>query len=51
MAYEQMAVLEILDELETKMNKSISSLKYKFNTIKAGIANTQHLDHIILEIS
>ena len=44
MAYEQMEVLEIFDEFETKMNKSISSLQYEFNNIKAGRANPHILD-------
>ena len=49
MAYEQMEVLEIFDEFETKMNKSISSLQYEFNNIKAGRANPHILDKIVVD--
>ncbi|MDE5990224.1 MAG: ribosome recycling factor [Clostridia bacterium] len=49
MAYEQMEVLEIFDEFETKMDKSISSLQYEFNNIKAGRANPHILDKIVVD--
>lgn len=49
MAYEQMEVLEIFDEFETKMNKSISSLQYEFNNIKAGRVNPHILDKIVVD--
>ena len=49
MAYEQIEVLEIFDEFETKMNKSISSLQYEFNNIKAGRANPHILDKIVVD--
>ena len=49
MAYEQIEVLEIFDEFETKMDKSISSLQYEFNNIKAGRANPHILDKIVVD--
>ncbi len=33
MAYEQIEVLEVFDEFETKMDKSIASLQYEFNNL------------------
>ncbi|MDE6758522.1 MAG: ribosome recycling factor [Clostridia bacterium] len=44
-----MEVLEIFDEFETKMDKSISSLQYEFNNIKAGRANPHILDKIVVD--
>ena len=49
MAYEQMEILEIFDEFETKMNKSVSSLQYEFNNLKAGRANPHILDKIVVD--
>ncbi|MDE5549498.1 MAG: ribosome recycling factor [Clostridia bacterium] len=49
MAYEQIEVLEVFDEFETKMEKSISSLQYEFNNIKAGRANPHILDKIVVD--
>ena len=49
MAYDQMEVLEVFDEFETKMNKSIASLQYEFNNMKAGRANPHILDKISVD--
>ena len=49
MAYEQIEILEAFDEFETKMDKSISSLQYEFNNIKAGRANPHILDKIVVD--
>ncbi len=49
MAYELMEVLEVFDEFETKMNKSIASLQYEFNNMKAGRANPHLLDKITVD--
>lgn len=49
MAYEQIEVLEVFDEFETKMDKSISSLQYEFNNIKAGRANPHIIDKIVVD--
>lgn len=49
MAYEQMEILEVFDEFETKMNKSVSSLQYEFNNLKAGRANPHILDKIVVD--
>ncbi len=43
MAYEQIEVLEVFDEFETKMDKSIASLQYEFNNMKAGWFPRNHL--------
>lgn len=49
MAYDQMEVLEVFDEFETKMSKSIASLQYEFNNMKAGRANPHILDKITVD--
>lgn len=49
MAYDQMEVLEVFDEFETKMEKSIASLQYEFNNMKAGRANPHILDKITVD--
>ncbi len=49
MAYEQIEVLEAFDEFETKMDKSIASLQYEFNNMKAGRANPHILDKIVVD--
>lgn len=49
MAYELMEVLEVFDEFETKMSKSIASLQYEFNNMKAGRANAHLLDKITVD--
>lgn len=49
MAYDQMEVLEVFDEFETKMSKSIASLQYEFNNMKAGRANPHILDKISVD--
>ncbi len=49
MAYELMEVLEVFDEFETKMSKSVASLQYEFNNMKAGRANTHLLDKITVD--
>ena len=49
MAYELMEVLEVFDEFETKMSKSIASLQYEFNNMKAGRANPHLLDKITVD--
>ncbi|MDE6189376.1 MAG: ribosome recycling factor [Clostridia bacterium] len=49
MAYEQIEILEIFDEFQTKMSKSISSLQYEFNNLKAGRANPHILDKIVVD--
>lgn len=49
MAYDQMEVLEVFDEFETKMEKSIASLQYEFNNMKAGRANPHILDKISVD--
>lgn len=49
MAYELMEVLEVFDEFETKMSKSVASLQYEFNNMKAGRANPHLLDKITVD--
>lgn len=49
MAYELMEVLEVFDEFETKMSKSVASLQYEFNNMKAGRANPHLLDRITVD--
>ena len=49
MAYELMEVLEVFDEFETKMSKSVASLLYEFNNMKAGRANPHLLDKITVD--
>ena len=49
MAYEQIEVLEVFDEFETKMDKSIASLQYEFNNMKAGRVNPHILDKIVVD--
>lgn len=44
-----MEVLEVFDEFETKMSKSIASLQYEFNNMKAGRANPHILDKITVD--
>lgn len=49
MAYELMEVLEVFDEFETKMEKTVASLQYEFNNMKAGRANPHLLDKITVD--
>lgn len=42
-------IKEIVKELEEKMNKTINVLKDEFHTIRAGKANPQLLDRVIVE--
>ena len=37
MAYESMEILELFDEFESKMDKSVNNLKYEFSQMKAEI--------------
>lgn len=46
MAYESMEILELFDEFESKMDKSVNNLKYEFSQMKAGRANAHILDKI-----
>lgn len=46
MAYEDMEILELFDEFETKLDKCVSNLKYEFSSLKAGRANAHILDKI-----
>lgn len=49
MAYEQIEVLEVFDEFETKLSKGIASLQYEYNNLKAGRANPHILDKITVD--
>ncbi|MGN0771370.1 MAG: ribosome recycling factor [Christensenellales bacterium] len=49
MSYESLEVLELFDEYETKLNKSIDSLKHEFMSMKAGRANAHILDKVTVD--
>ena len=46
MAYENMEILELFDEFETKLEKTITNLKNEFMQLKAGRANAHILDKV-----
>lgn len=49
MAYEAMEVLELFDELESRLNKGLNSLANEYNLLKAGRANPHLLDKIVVD--
>lgn len=48
MAIDSLAVLEAFDGFENKLEKSISSMKYEFQQMKAGRANPHVLDKVLV---
>ena len=46
MAYESMEVLELFDEFETRLVKTVANLRNEFMQLKAGRANAHILDKI-----
>ena len=46
MAYENMEILELFDEFETKLDKTITNLRNEFMQLKAGRANAHILDKV-----
>lgn len=48
MAIDSLEVLEAFDGFENKLEKSISSMKYEFQQMKAGRANSHILDKVLV---
>lgn len=49
MAYDTMEVLELFDDYETRLQKSVANLKQEFSSLKAGRANPHILDKITVD--
>lgn len=49
MSYESIEVLELFDDFDTRLGKSLDSLKHEFMTLKAGRANAHVLDKVTVD--
>lgn len=49
MAYDTMEVLELFDDYETRLKKSVDNLQQEFGALKAGRANPHILDKVTVD--
>lgn len=49
MAYDNLEILELFDEFESKLDKSYANLQHEFAQLKAGRANPHILDKVVVD--
>lgn len=49
MAYDNLEILELFDEFESKLDKSYTNLQHEFAQLKAGRANPHILDKVVVD--